>query len=284
RPCCPSVILPGRDRISCQTVHTRTYTNFRTVPTGAGGCYYTCGNGGTNNSGKEESDVQSGGCDSACQQALASLTKKVKGDLYKALAVELQKYVMALGMNTRPCQEGASVTSGTAAACADLMGVGSTKDMNDIVNDWLNGTGGTYVFGAGSKITQQLASNDHNSKILSDLIKVISSADFDISPSKLGKRASYKDPKSNFFKDVQGMLTGGSKGSGLPEAFMGSYTEVYQVVNVDRESRSFTVAFAAYNGTGLGSLLHNPLFPDRAEGRQQGTLRQIYYWTVTVGG
>ncbi|MFE2500029.1 DUF488 family protein [Streptomyces scopuliridis] len=32
RPWCPSVILPGRDQVSCQTGHTGAYTKFRTVP------------------------------------------------------------------------------------------------------------------------------------------------------------------------------------------------------------------------------------------------------------
>lgn len=59
--------------------------------------------------------------------------------------------------------------------------------------------------------------------------------------------------------------------------------------------RSFTVAFAAYNAAGHESLLrlgsiHIPcmninilLLPDRADGYQQPPLRQIYYWTTTVG-
>ncbi|MDQ0595954.1 RHS repeat-associated protein [Streptomyces canus] len=86
------------------------------------------GSGESSDSGG--SNVQSGGCDAACLKALQALKNQFKGGLYKALAVELQRYVMALGGNTNPCQEGASVTSGPAAVCADLMGVGSTKDRN----------------------------------------------------------------------------------------------------------------------------------------------------------
>lgn len=76
------------------------------------------------------------------------------------------------------------------------------------------------------------------------------------------------------------MLTGGMKGFGMPEAYTGSHDQVHQVVKVDRRNRSFTVTFAAYNETGYESLAH--VLPDRANGWQQGTLRQFFYWTVTV--
>ncbi|MGH4029285.1 RHS repeat-associated core domain-containing protein [Actinomycetota bacterium Odt1-20B] len=247
-----------------------------------GGIGHTGGGRGGGTASVGSSGTVGGGCNGPCQSAFRSLKKKFKGGLYKAMAVEMEKYVMALAENTSPCQEGASVTSGSAAACADLARVGSEMDMNDVVNDWLNGDGASYVFGAGSLITRQLASNKHNRKLLQSLSRKIEGSDFKVSPKELGGKASRRDPKTNFLKDLAGMTTGGKWGSKIPDAWLGSWDEEYQVVNVDRRKRSFTVAFAAYNETGLESLTH--VFPDRAEGRQAGTLRQMYYWTVTVGG
>ncbi|WP_249416106.1 RHS repeat-associated core domain-containing protein [Streptomyces sp. TS71-3] len=235
---------------------------------------------------------QSSGCNTACLNALKALSERYKGGLYKSLADQLVQYVLALAGNTSPCSEGASVASGAAAACADLRGVGSDMDMLDVVKDWLYGKGNTYVFGAGSKITRQLAGGEGNVKLLRDLADSISSSGYSASPDAQGGENSYSDPKVNFLKDVTGMVTGGKRGSHIPEAYMGSYNEIYQVINVNREKRTFTVAFAAYNATGHESLLHLghiphtgiPLFPDRADGYQQAPLRQVYYWTMEVGG
>ncbi|MGW5276264.1 RHS repeat-associated core domain-containing protein [Streptomyces sp. NPDC004044] len=221
-----------------------------------------------------------GGCNGPCQSALTSLVNSYKGGLYKSLAMELKKYVNVLAGNSNPCSEGAMVSSGVAAGCADVAGIGSTETWNDLLNDWINGKGGTRTFGAGSLITQKLAGNKHSRQVLSQLQKQIAAAGYDIDPSSLGGKSKYKDPKTNFFKDIEGMLTGGESGSGVPEAFMGSYDQVHQVINVDKRNKSFTVAFAAYNETGTESLTH--FLPDIGQGRQMGTLHQTYYWTVTV--
>ncbi|MEE1838587.1 hypothetical protein [Streptomyces sp. JV190] len=171
-------------------------------------------------------------------------------------------------------------SSGVAAGCADAAGIGSMDTWNDLLNDWVNGKGGVRIFGAGSLITQQLAGNRHSLDILERLQKKISDAGYEIDPSLLGGRSSCSDPKSNIFKDLRGMCTDGKKGSGIPEAFMGSYDQMHQVINVNKRDRSFTVAFAAYNETGVGSLTH--FLPEIGQGKSMGTLHQTYYWTVTV--
>ncbi|WP_224756479.1 RHS repeat domain-containing protein [Streptomyces sp. col6] len=229
---------------------------------------------------------ESGGCDKACQDALsglAKLMKKEQGSLYRSLAKELRSYVLTVAGNSK-CVEGARVSSGVAAGCADVAKIGSTETWNDLLNEWLNGKGGVRTFGAGSLLTQRLAVNKYSTELLAELQKEISGAGYDVNLSdpntKLGNVSKRTDPKLNFFRDVAGMLTDGKRGSGTPEAFFGSYDQLHQVINVDKRNKSFTVAFAAYNGTGMGSLTH--FWPDVAQGRQMGTLHQTYYWTVTV--
>ncbi|WP_391654366.1 RHS repeat-associated core domain-containing protein [Streptomyces tamarix] len=46
-----------------------------------------------------------GGCDVPCQRALDNIAKKWKGGLYKALGVDLKKYVQVITQETSPCVE-----------------------------------------------------------------------------------------------------------------------------------------------------------------------------------
>ncbi|UCA52728.1 RHS repeat-associated core domain-containing protein [Streptomyces sp. WA6-1-16] len=263
-------------------------------PPGDGGPGYngtpsSGGSGGTNGSGNGSGGGGGGGasaatpsgCDLPCQKAIQALANKWKGGLYGSLVKEVKKYVEIVAGDSGPCVEGAMVSSGVAAGCADVAGIGSTDTWNDLLNEWLNGKGGNRTFGAGSLITQQLAGNKHSRDLLEGLRRQISASNYEIDPASLGGRSSYKDPKTNFFKDLYGMYTNGEKGSGIPEAFMGSYDQVHQVINVNKKEKTFTVAFGAYNETGLESLTH--VFPDIGQGKDMGTLHQSYYWTVTVG-
>lgn len=236
--------------------------------------------GGGKSGGGVGSAVSGSGCDSPCQKALQTLAAKWKGGLYGSLAREVGKYVEIVAGDVRSCTEGSMASSGFAAGCADAAGIGSMDTWNDLLNDWVNGKGGVRTFGAGSLITQQLAGNRHSLDILERLQKKISDAGYEIDPSLLGGRSSYSDPKSNIFKDLRGMYTDGKKDSGMPEAFMGSCDQMHRVINVNKRDRSFTVAFAAYNETGVGSLTH--FLPEIGQGKSMGTLHQTYYWTVTV--
>ncbi|WEO92653.1 hypothetical protein A6P39_000055 [Streptomyces sp. FXJ1.172] len=83
------------------------------------------------------------------------------------------------------------------------------------------------------------------------------------------------------------MATGGRVGTTLPDAFTGGYDVVYQVINENRSSRSFTVAFAAFNDAGRASLLHIPNWApwggDVKQGYGGASVYQTYYWTMEVG-
>ncbi|WP_406169040.1 RHS repeat-associated core domain-containing protein [Streptomyces sp. NBC_00996] len=226
------------------------------------------------------------GCDQACLDAVNALVGTwKKQNIDKRLAVELRSYVEILGGNIDPCIPGADVSSGNAAGCLDKYGYTSDVTWQDILNEWLSGRGKVLAFGIGSKVTQQLATGPHNTELLEQIRKRITDADFDISAKELGGDAAYVDGTGlgklgEFPKDVLGMLTDGGRGKGTPDAFLGSFNEVYQVLNVDKKSRQFTVGFAAYNATGTASLTH--FLPDIGQGNQMATVHQTYYWTITV--
>ncbi|WP_455712373.1 RHS repeat-associated core domain-containing protein [Streptomyces halstedii] len=251
-----------------------------TTGTASGGGSSGGSGGGSSGGSSGGSTIVGSGCDKACQKAIQALAAKWKGGLYGSLVREVEKYVGIVTGDYGACVEGEMVSSGVAAGCADAAGIGSTENWNDLLNDWINGKGGVRTFGAGSLITQQLAGNKHSRDLLDGIQREISDAGYDVDPSSIGGRSSYRDPKTNFFKDLYGMYTDGKSGSGVPEAFMGSYDQVHQVINVNKREKSFTVAFAAYNETGVGSLTH--FLPEIGQGKQMGTLHQTYYWTVTV--
>jgi hypothetical protein len=77
------------------------------------------------------------------------------------------------------------------------------------------------------------------------------------------------------------MATNGRSGREIPDAFTGSYSEVYQVINKSKES--YTVAFAAFNDTGFASLYHVPFIKDVKQGYSGASIYQEYYWTIQVG-
>ncbi|MEU1705251.1 RHS repeat-associated core domain-containing protein [Streptomyces sp. NPDC005706] len=240
--------------------------------------------GGIPNTPRGPATAPAPGCDQACQNALNALVNTQKG-LNKRLAVELRNYVYVLGGNMKPCIEGAEVSSGVAAGCADLQGQTSDVVWQDVLQRWLDGKGGALTFGAGAKITQQLATGPHNRELLKYLTRSVD-ADWDLPPSMLGGDASYSDPKTNIFKDLWGMKTDGQGGTGTPDAFLGSYNEVFQVVNINKKKREFTVAVAAFNNTGTKSLFHLPdwtgIGMERGQGHQMASVHQTYYYTMTI--
>ncbi|SDO86648.1 RHS repeat-associated core domain-containing protein [Streptomyces sp. cf386] len=247
------------------------------------------GGGGTTggSSGDRGTPTTSGhGCDQACLNALNSLVSTWKKmNINKRLAIELQSYVKVLGGNIRPCIAGVEASSGVAAGCMDLDGYTSDVTWQDVLEEWTTGRGNILTFGIGSKVTQQLATGPHNTRLLTEIQKRIADADYDISPSELGGNAAYVDGEgmgklAEFPKDVLGMLTDGRVGKGTPDAFLGSFNEVYQVLNVDKKNRQFTVGFAAFNNTGTASLTH--FLPDIGQGNQYASVHQTYYWTLTV--
>ncbi|MER7106706.1 RHS repeat-associated core domain-containing protein [Streptomyces sp. NPDC000229] len=240
--------------------------------------------GGIPNAPRGPATAPAPGCDQACKNALNALVWDQKG-LNKRLAVELRNYVFVLGGNTKPCVNGAEVSSGVAAGCADLQGQTSNVVWQDVLQRWLDGKGGSLSFGAGAKITQQLATGPHNQQVMKWLSQAID-AYWDMPLAEVGGDASYRDPKTNILKDIWGMKTDGQGGHGTPDAFMGSFNQVYQVVNINKKKREFTVAFAAFNNTGTKSLFHLPdwtgIGMERGQGKQMASVHQTYYWTMTV--
>ncbi|MFF6960147.1 RHS repeat-associated core domain-containing protein [Streptomyces sp. NPDC008317] len=244
------------------------------------------GNGNSNSSG-------SGGCDRACQNALAALQQntwkddKNEKNVHAALAKELRDYVLALAGNTNPCKVGASVTSGTMAACNQMGGNSPQLTWTDLLQLWLGGKGANVPFDANSLLTKQLAFNGHSLQIIKNLARAVSDADFGADIDALGGQDDYVDGKNlgekmkNLPKDLSGMATRGRVGTKVPEAFTGGYDLVYQVINQNKKDHSMTVAFAAFNDTGTASAFHFGV-PDIKQGYGGASVYQEYYWSVTV--
>lgn len=225
-----------------------------------------------------------GGCNGSCVQALDTLVSGEQSGIHKQLAIQLQKYILATAGNTRPCTRGASVNSGEAAACNYLSGQSSQLSWRDILALWADGKGdvNNIPFDDGSPLTQDLMMDASHKQIMANLARKIIGAGFAAPASELGGNADHADAKSNIGKDLLGMFTDGGAGSETPAAFLGSYNIEYQVIAQSKESRSFTVAFASYNKTGVSSLTHAPLVKDVPSGHAFASIAQEFYGTVTV--
>ncbi|MFH8473531.1 hypothetical protein [Streptomyces sp. NPDC018000] len=137
-------------------------------------------------------------------------------------------------------------------------------------------------FDDGSPLTQQLMLDGPHQEVLKGLALKVIAAGFDAPVDELGGNRDHVDAKSNFGKDILGMLTDGGAGNETPTAFLGSYNMEYQVIAQSKESRSFTVAFASYNKAGMGSLTHIPGVNDIPSGHAFASIAQEFYGTVTV--
>ncbi|NEB92714.1 hypothetical protein [Streptomyces bauhiniae] len=248
---------------------------------GRGGTAHGNGSGGVSSGGGGTSSG-GGGCDRNCVKALNSLVQNEKSGIHKELAIQLRKYILATAGNTRPCSAGNSVNSGEAAACNYLSGQSSQLSWQDLLTLWADGKGevNNVVFDDGSPLNRELMLDKPHQAIMAKLAKKVIGADFDAPVSELGDNEDHADAKSNFFGDNLGMLTDGAHGNETPTAFMGSYNIEYQVIAQSNESRSFVVAFASYNKTGVGSLTH--VTGDMPPGHAFASIAQEYYGTVTV--
>ena len=253
----------------------------------------------TGGGGSTDSNANQGGCDSDCQAALAALLGKKfvdsKGNpwtgagseknVHSSLAQQLQLYVMAVGGNISPCDNstGQVTGSGLAAACNFLSGHSSQLSWKDLLGMWMNGPGGNVVFDSGSPLTATLASDSNNVNIVANVVAQVAASGFNAAPSSIGGQADHKDAKGNVLKDITSMMTNGEHGTPEPDGMMGSYDEVYQVINVDKSARTATIAFGVFNDTGMASLYH--LTPDIKYGSTAGggaSVYQEFFWTTTV--
>ncbi|MFD5435128.1 RHS repeat-associated core domain-containing protein [Kitasatospora sp. NPDC127067] len=275
------------------------------TPNNGGGCKpgdcgtpRASGATGTSGSSGKGSSSGKGGCDSACQGALNSLVHhgdwkddELEKGVHQALAVELQKYILTLGGNILPCKEGAEVTSGTIAACNQLSGTSPQLTWQDLLQLWAQGKDGANIsFDGGSQLTQQIAKDHHSQEILDGLAAQIRNGNYQVPLSELGGQNDFVDGKDlgekltkALPKDLWGMATDGKgwAANPTPEAFLGGYDVVYQVINVSPKTHSFTVAFAAYNDTGFASLTH---FTGNTGTGPGASVRQEYYWVGTFHG
>ncbi len=149
---------------------------------------------------------------------------------------------------------------------------------------WADGKGdvNNISFDDGSPLTQQLMDDEPHNEIMRELAEKVVAADFNAPVDKLGGNRDHVDAKSNVGKDLLGMLTNGRAGNETPTAFLGSYNMEYQVIAQSKKRRNFTIAFASYNKTGVGSLTHLPGVGDIPSGHAFSSIAQEFYGTVTV--
>jgi RHS repeat-associated protein len=225
------------------------------------------------------------GCSKSCQSALKSMLNRFKKNpVHRALARQLISYILTL-YSTGGCGgKGSGSSAGVRAACQDLAGDGGGGNWAGLGFSWVSGKGGSLSFGALAHLTRQLSRSGKVLDLGDDLLEKIFNSGGAAPLSELGGAHDYTDGKGwdklgKFVDDVTGMLTDGGNGSPVPDAFLGSYTMDYQVLKVDRRTRSITVGFAVFNATGVRSLTH--VLPDMPKGKRLGTVSQRYFWTET---
>jgi len=285
----------------------------QTDPTGLRACLDSCSvsapppsggghHGGSCNFGYNDDGScvtpSSGGCDKPCQDALNALGSQKLGDLDSALSAQLALYVQNLAGNRNDCTPGGTVSSGVAAACDEMTGHSPQFTWQDLLMMWMDQKKGplNISFDGGSQITQELALDQNNKNLLSLLIGQIRAGGFNGDPSKLGGDYSHTDGNgilgktAQLPKDLAGMLRGSVSNYDALDNFLGSYNEVYQVINISPKARTFTVAFAVSNDTGMASLMHVNMLsggalPDRDRPVGGGaSVYEEFYWAVTVHG
>ena len=283
----------------CVTLACVEQTGGYGSPTTTGNPGSSGGNNARQGTPSKGAGSSGGGCNAACQAALKALQKSdfkdnagnpitgagAEPDIHAALAAQLMQYVLALGGNISPCGGGSVTGSGLDAACDQLSGNSPQYTWQDLLGMFVKGPGGgtDIPFDLGSPLTQQLATDPHNLSLLSAIESSVAKSGFTASPSSIGGQSDYLDAKGNITKDLQGMGTNGKSGTQTPDAFLGSYDEVYQVININQRTRSMTVAFAAYNDTGMASLTH--VVPDMHNCSSCGggsSVMEEFYWTTTV--
>jgi hypothetical protein len=136
-------------------------------------------------------------------------------------------------------------------------------------------------------LPKQLALDPNNVAILASVLTSIKQGKVGANYSQLGGEHDYKDQDNlgGFLKDMKGMgelpswVPGGNSTS-EPDAFLGSYQEVYQVTHIDNARSSFTITLGVYNDTGMASLTH--FLPDRNGPGLGGSMYEEFFWTETV--
>ncbi|MFI7359212.1 RHS repeat domain-containing protein [Streptomyces avidinii] len=151
----------------------------------------------------------------------------------------------------------------------------------DIADMWLDGSGQYFpllVFGPQSKMTREIAATDHNKK----LEKQIAADARNGNLGEVGAQSSWREHhRPGNWRDAAGLVS--RFGAGDFETVVGSWSETYQILQVNKNSRTITVNFQAKNKTGWESFCHDHACNGGNTRYGLGaTVEQHYYWTKVL--
>ncbi|WP_405715518.1 hypothetical protein OG264_37805 [Streptomyces xanthophaeus] len=148
----------------------------------------------------------------------------------------------------------------------------------DIAEMWWNGDGGKWpvlVFGPGSEMTRMIAASEHNKRLEAAIAETV----------RHGGEVSGVENRPGNWRDALGLVSR----FGAPdfETVVGSWSQKYQVVKVNKDSNTVTVNFQAKNVTGWTSFCHDHMCDDLylpqhdSSSGVGASIEQRFYWTKT---
>ncbi|WP_371493453.1 hypothetical protein OG871_39150 [Kitasatospora sp. NBC_00374] len=207
-----------------------------------------------------------------------SLAKQIKGDS----AISSCKGFSLIEGNCAPLAHyyGQLSAPNYPAGFSDAL---NRLDPYDLANMWALEVGGAYhdlYFGPNSNIVRQLATDDHNISLLYKIAKQYKSKPSHFDPDAPWISAS----RPGSWMDGISLLTNGAIGTNDADAILGSYTEEYQVLQVDSKNRTVTVNIRASNSTTWVSFCHDHACGETHDSTSGvgATIVQHYNWTQTI--
>ncbi|MFD4866712.1 RHS repeat domain-containing protein [Streptomyces sp. NPDC058412] len=154
-------------------------------------------------------------------------------------------------------------------------------DPYDIGDMWLDGSGQYFpllIFGPQSKMTREIAATDHNKKLEKQIANDATHGNL----GEVGAQSPWREHhRPGNWRDAVGLIS--RFGSGDFETVAGSWSETYQVLQVNKDARTVTVNFQAKNKTGWESFCHDHACNGGNTRYGLGaTVEQHYYWTKVL--
>ncbi|MGW5852524.1 RHS repeat domain-containing protein [Streptomyces sp. NPDC055254] len=154
-------------------------------------------------------------------------------------------------------------------------------DPYDISEMWTNGSGQFFpllIFGPGSNMVELIAATDHNKKVEQLIAQTAREGGYAGTGAGSPWRTAHR-PGS--WKDAVGLVS--RFGNGDFETVVGSWSQSYQVLNVNTYDRTVTVNFKAKNKTNWESFCHDHACSGTNTTRGFGaSVEQQYYWTKVI--
>lgn len=137
------------------------------------------------------------------------------------------------------------------------------------------------IFGPTSKAVRMLAMTPHNQRVEKEIAERARLGDF----MNVGVDSEWHPASrdAEVVKDLLGLATGGRMGSGEFETVIGSWSEDYQVLRINKTAQTVTVNFKAHNDTDWRSFCHDHACSGKNISSGVGVgIRQEFYWTKVL--